>query len=52
VPVTTVHYFPEAAYVIERFDRQGLYCVVYEIVDDKLIVHVVKITHRSNVYNN
>tara|TARA_R110001592_G_scaffold359221_1_gene665276 strand:- start:3441 stop:4709 length:1269 start_codon:yes stop_codon:yes gene_type:complete len=25
VPATTVHYFPEAAYVIERFDRQGAY---------------------------
>jgi len=32
--------------------RQGLYRVVYEIVDDKLIVYVVKIAHRSNVYNN
>ncbi len=25
VPATTVHYFPEAAYVIERFDRLGAY---------------------------
>lgn len=25
VPITTVHYFPEGAYVIERFDRQGVY---------------------------
>jgi len=32
--------------------RQGLYRVVYEIVDDKLIVHVVKVAHQSNVYNN
>jgi len=32
--------------------RQGLYRIVYEIVDRKLIVHVVKVAHRSNVYNN
>ena len=30
--------------------RQGLYRIVYEIRDMDLIVHVVKIAHRSSVY--
>ena len=30
--------------------RQGLYRILYEIEDDRLIVHVVKLGHRSSVY--
>lgn len=30
--------------------RQGLYRIVYEIRDDVLVVHVVKVAHRSTVY--
>lgn len=30
--------------------RQGLYRIVYEIRDDELVVSVVKIGHRSSVY--
>jgi len=31
--------------------RQGLYRIVYEIRDLELVIHVVKIGHRSGVYN-
>lgn len=30
--------------------RQGVYRIVYEIHDDRLVVIVVKVGHRSNVY--
>ena len=30
--------------------RQGIYRIVYSIEDDKLIVYVIKIAHRSDVY--
>ncbi|MDF1763681.1 MAG: type II toxin-antitoxin system RelE/ParE family toxin [Oleibacter sp.] len=30
--------------------RQGLYRIIYEIRDDEIIVHVVKVAHRSSVY--
>jgi len=30
--------------------RQGLYRVVYEIKDEMLVVTVVKVAHRSEVY--
>ena len=30
--------------------RQGLYRIVYEIRDETLVVHVVKVAHRSTVY--
>ena len=30
--------------------RQGLYRIVYEIKDDVLVVNVVKVAHRSQVY--
>jgi len=30
--------------------RQGLYRIIYEIRDEELIVHVVKVAHRSSVY--
>ncbi|AWB66216.1 type II toxin-antitoxin system mRNA interferase toxin, RelE/StbE family [Saccharobesus litoralis] len=37
----------------ERYrTRQGLYRIVYEIIDSKLVVHVVKVGHRSNVYDS
>ena len=31
--------------------RVGLYRIIYEIRDAMLVVHVVKIGHRSNIYN-
>ena len=31
--------------------RQGVYRIVYEVVDDRLIVIVVKIAHRRQVYD-
>ena len=30
--------------------RQGTYRIIYEIFDDQLIVHVIKVAHRSNAY--
>ena len=30
--------------------RQGKYRIVYSIEDDKLIIYVIKIAHRSEVY--
>jgi mRNA interferase RelE/StbE len=30
--------------------RQGVYRIIYEILDDQLIVHVIKIAHRSKAY--
>ena len=32
--------------------RQGVYRIVYEIQDEELVVLVVKIAHRSNVYKD
>ena len=32
--------------------RQGLYRIIYEIRDDMLIINVVKVAHRSTVYNS
>jgi mRNA interferase RelE/StbE len=32
--------------------RQGLYRIVYEIQDNVLVVNVVKVAHRSQVYKN
>ncbi|MGK7892829.1 MAG: type II toxin-antitoxin system RelE/ParE family toxin [Xenococcus sp. (in: cyanobacteria)] len=32
--------------------RQGLYRIIYEIQDDILVVHVVKVGHRSSVYRD
>ncbi|MCB5163125.1 type II toxin-antitoxin system RelE/ParE family toxin [Marinomonas algarum] len=32
--------------------RQGLYRIVYEIRDEVLVVNVVKVAHRSSVYNH
>lgn len=32
--------------------RQGLYRIVYEIRDDVLIINVVKVGHRSDVYKS
>lgn len=32
--------------------RQGMYRIVYQIRDSQLIVNVIKVGHRSNVYNN
>lgn len=38
---------------MERYRvRQGLYRILYEIEDDHLIVHVVKVGHRSGVYKD
>jgi mRNA interferase RelE/StbE len=36
---------------LERYRvRQGLYRILYEIRDDVLVVHIVKVAHRSSVY--
>ena len=32
--------------------RQGAYRIVYEIRDEILVVNVIKVAHRSNVYKN
>lgn len=32
--------------------RQGMYRVVYEIVDERLIVIVIKVAHRKQVYRS
>jgi mRNA interferase RelE/StbE len=32
--------------------RQGAYRIVYKIFDQHLIVNVIKIAHRSNVYDS
>jgi mRNA interferase RelE/StbE len=32
--------------------RQGVYRILYEIQDDALLVTVVKVGHRSNVYRS
>lgn len=32
--------------------RQGLYRIVYEIRDEVLVVHVVKVAHRAGVYRD
>lgn len=32
--------------------RQGLYRIVYEIRDEAVIIHIVKVSHRSSVYRN
>ena len=31
--------------------RQGLYRIVYEIRDDRLVVLVIKVGHRSSIYD-
>lgn len=31
--------------------RQGIYRILYEIRDDVLVVNIVRIGHRSNVYD-
>lgn len=32
--------------------RQGVYRIIYEIVDDKLVVVVVRVGHRGEVYRS
>ena len=32
--------------------RQGIYRIVYEIQDDMLVVQVIKVAHRSKVYES
>lgn len=32
--------------------RQGIYRIIYEIVEERLIVTVVKVAHRSSVYQS
>ena len=32
--------------------RQGMYRIVYEVVDDTLIVYVIKVAHRSSIYRS
>ena len=31
--------------------RQGWYRVIYEIVDQRLVINVIKIAHRATVYD-
>ena len=36
---------------LERYRiRQGAYRIIYEIVDDRLIVLIVKVGHRKEIY--
>ena len=30
--------------------RQGNYRIIYEILDDQLAIHVIKVAHRSRAY--
>ena len=30
--------------------RQGVYRIVYEIIDDRLVVYIIKVGHRSGIY--
>lgn len=32
--------------------RQGIYRILYEIIDARLVVQVVKVGHRSSVYGS
>lgn len=32
--------------------RVGVYRIVYEVIDDRLLVHVVRIGHRREVYRS
>lgn len=32
--------------------RQGNYRILYQIIDDELIINVVKVGHRQDVYKN
>ena len=32
--------------------RQGVYRIIYEVLDDEVIVVVVKIGHRRDIYRN
>lgn len=32
--------------------REGLYRIIYEICDEKLVVQIVKVAHRSTAYRN
>lgn len=32
--------------------RQGIYRIIYEIQDDMLVVQVIKVAHRSKVYES
>jgi len=32
--------------------RQGIYRIIYEIEDDILVVHIVKVAHRSTAYRD
>jgi mRNA interferase RelE/StbE len=30
--------------------RQGVYRIIYEILDEQVIIHVIKVAHRSRSY--
>ena len=32
--------------------RQGNYRILYQVIDDELIINVVKVGHRQDVYKN
>jgi mRNA interferase RelE/StbE len=31
--------------------RVGIYRVIYEVLDDKLVIHIVRTRHRTEVYS-
>ena len=46
-----------AAKEIERIEkkdriRQGNYRILYQVIDDELIINVVKVGHRRDIYSN
>ncbi|NQZ52004.1 MAG: type II toxin-antitoxin system RelE/ParE family toxin [Moritella sp.] len=32
--------------------RQGIYCILYEIINPRIVVQGVKVGHRSSVYDS
>ena len=32
--------------------RQGIYRIIYSIKDTALVINIIKVSHRSNVYKN
>jgi mRNA interferase RelE/StbE len=32
--------------------RRGKYRIIYEIIDDKLLIHIITIGHRRDIYKN
>ena len=32
--------------------RQGVYRIIYSVHDDKLVIHIVKVGHRKDIYRH